>query len=109
MVVNNFGSMLDMFSTHYELLCFFIQLKLLFLIHLLGLLIIDQLFFLSINAFILPINLIIGTRVTLVGIKYRIFYFLFLYLMSFVRICCFVQNHVMRIFDTVFKIKLCVR
>ena len=45
MTANNFGSMSDMFSTLYKLICFIVSIKLLFVMYLLGPLIIDQLFF----------------------------------------------------------------
>ena len=49
MATNNSGSMPGMFPTHYELICFIISIKLLFVMYLLDLLIIDQWFFDSIN------------------------------------------------------------
>ena len=50
MRANNSESMSSMFSTHYELICFFIQSSFFFFVmNLLGLLIIDQLFLDSIN------------------------------------------------------------
>ena len=49
MITNNSRSMADMFSTLYELICFFVQKNYYFAMYLLGLLIIDQLFLGSIN------------------------------------------------------------
>ena len=49
MTINNSEFMPSMFIIHYELICFIISIKLLFCIYLLGLLIVDQLFFESIN------------------------------------------------------------
>ena len=51
--------------------------------HLLGPLIIDQLFFLSINGFIFTNNLTIGIRITLIGIEVSNYFSIFL---GFVRI-----------------------
>ena len=49
MTTNNSRSMRGMFSTLYELICFFVQKNYYFAMYLLGLLIIDQLFLGSIN------------------------------------------------------------
>ena len=63
MTTKNSGSMLGMFSTYRELICFFIQSNYYFVIYLLGLLIIDQLFLGSIDTLYLKNNLAFITRV----------------------------------------------
>ena len=49
MAVNNSGSMSVMFSTQYELICFFVQKHYNFIMYLLGLFIVDKLFLGLIN------------------------------------------------------------